>query len=111
MFHPYNNHFVHFGDVLQELSKVTQGPRQVEGGEFAKELDTAKQDSEKAKRLSSLLAYQDLGHGHKVFVIPSENQYTTQVLFRLGFRWSATSWDYVDRLLTAISGFGCFEDK
>ena len=111
VFHPYNNHFVHFGDVLQELSKVTQGPRQVENDEFMKQLDTAKQDSEKAKRLSSLLAYQDLGHGHKVFVIPSENQYTTQVLYRLGFRWSATSWDYVDRLLTAISGFGFFEDK
>ena len=109
VFHPFNNHSVHFGDVLQELSIVTQGPRQVEDDEFNKELEIAKQDPEKAKRLSSLLAYQDMAHGQKVIEIPSENQYTTQVLYRLGFRWSATSWNYVDQMLTAISGFGFFE--
>ncbi len=109
VFHPFNNHSVHFGDVLQELSKVTQGPRQVEEDEFNKELEAAKQDPEKAKRLSSLLAYQDMAHGQKVIEIPSENQYTTQVLYRLGFRWSPTSWNYVDQMLTAISGFGFFE--
>jgi len=109
VFHPFNNHFVHFGDVLQELSNVTQGPRQVEEEDFNKELEAAKQDAEKAKRLSSLLAYQDMAHGQKVIEIPSENQYTTQVLYRLGFRWSATSWDYVERMLSAISGFGFFE--
>ena len=36
------------------------------------------------------------------------NDYTTQVLFRLGFAWSPTSWDYVERMLTAIGGFGFF---
>ena len=109
VFHPFNNHSVHFGDVLQELSKVTREPRQVEEEEFNKELENAKQDPEKAKRLSSLLAYQDMAHGQKVIEIPSENQYTTQVLYRLGFRWSTTSWDYVDQMLTAINGFGFFE--
>jgi len=109
VFHPFNNHFVHFGDVLQELSNVTQGLRQVEEEDFNKELEAAKQDAEKAKRLSSLLAYQDMAHGQKVIEIPSENQYTTQVLYRLGFRWSTTSWDYVERMLSAISGFGFFE--
>ena len=109
VFHPFNNHFVHFGDVLQELSNVTQGPRQVEEEDFNKELEAAKQDAEKAKRLSSLLAYQDMAHGQKVIEIPSENQYTTQVLYRLGFRWSTTSWDYVEQMLSAISGFGFFE--
>ncbi|MBQ6680811.1 MAG: amino acid adenylation domain-containing protein [Prevotella sp.] len=109
VFHPFNNHFVHFGDVLQELSLVTQGPRQVEADEFNNELEAAKQDPEKAKRLSSLLAYQDMAHGQKVIEIPSENQYTTQVLYRLGFRWSPTSWNYVDQMLTAIAGFGFFE--
>ena len=109
VFHPYNNHVVHFGDVLQELSKVTDGPRQVEEDEFNRLMETAKQDPEKVKRLSSLLAYQDMAHGRKVVSIPSDNDYTTQVLYRLGFRWSTTSWDYVERMLTAIGGFGFFE--
>ena len=109
LFHPFNNHTVHFGDVLQELAKVTRGPRQVEDDEFAEQLEAAKQDPEKAKRLSSLLAYQDMAHGQKVVVIPTRNEYTSQVLYRLGFRWSTTSWDYVDQMLAAIAGFGYFE--
>ncbi len=67
------------------------------------------QDPEKAKRLSSLIAYQDMAHGQKAAMIPTDNQYTSQVLYRLGFRWSTTSWDYVDQMLVAISGLGYFD--
>ena len=109
LFHPYNNHYVHFGDVLAELSQVGQAPRQVENDAFNEAMETAKQDPEKAKRLSSLIAYQDMAHGQKAVLIPADNQYTTQVLYRLGFRWSSTSWDYVDQMLKAIAGFGYFE--
>ena len=50
-----------------------------------------------------------MAHGQKAVMIPAENQYTTQVLYRLGFRWSSTSWDYVDQMLKAIAGFGYFD--
>ncbi len=86
-----------------------KAPVQVEGEEFGRVLEEAKQDPEKAKKLSSLLAYQDMAHGKRAVFIGSDNQYTTQVLYRLGFHWSSTSWDYVDRMLTAIGGFGFFE--
>ena len=39
----------------------------------------------------------------------ADNQYISQVLYRLGFHWSPTSWDYVDQMLEAIAGFGYFE--
>ena len=109
LFHPYNNHYVHFGDVLCELSQIGNAPRQVETVAFNEAMEAAKQDPEKAKRLSSLIAYQDMAHGQKAVLIPTENQYTTQVLYRLGFRWSSTSWDYIDQMLEAIAGFGYFE--
>jgi len=109
LFHPFNNHYVHFGDVLCELSQIGNAPSQVENAAFNEAMETAKQDPEKAKRLSSLIAYQDMAHGQKAVLIPTENQYTTQVLYRLGFRWSPTSWDYVDQMLSAISGFGYFD--
>jgi amino acid adenylation domain-containing protein len=109
LFHPYNNHSVHFGDVMAELKQVGKAPVQVETEEFNQALEAAKQDPEKAKKLSSLLAYQDMAHGQKAVFINPENQYTTQVLYRLGFRWSSTSWDYVDQMLETIGGFGYFE--
>lgn len=109
LFHPYNNHAVHFGDVLAELDKVTQSPRQVESDTFNKAMELAKQDPEKAKRLSSLIAYEDMAHGQRAVMIPSDNHYTSQVLYRLGFRWSSTSWDYVDQMFQTIAGLGFFE--
>ena len=110
VFHPYNNHSVFFGDVLAELSKIGGAPRQVEGEAFLQAMEQAKEDPEKAKRLSSLLAYQDMAHGQKSVFIPAKNEYTTQVLYRLGFHWSTTSWDYVDQFLVAIDGMGYFDD-
>ena len=109
LFHPFNDHYVHFGDVLAELAKIGDAPRQVEAEVFNEALEAAKQDPEKAKRLSSLIAYQDMAHGQKAVMIPTDNQYTSQVLYRLGFHWSSTSWDYVDQMLVAIAGFGYFE--
>ncbi len=110
VFHSYNNHSVFFGDVLAELRHIGGAPKQVENDEFVKAMQLAKDDPEKAKRLSSLLAYQDMAHGQITREIEPENDYTTQVLYRLGFHWSTTSWDYVDQFLVAIDGMGYFDD-
>ena len=109
LFHPFNNHNVHFGDVLQELRVLGYEQRQVESSEFEAALEAAKANPEKAKLLSSLLAYQDAAHGQEAYEIPTSNRYTTQVLYRLGFHWSPTSWDYVTQFLRTIDGFGYFE--
>ena len=109
LFHPYNNHSVLFGDVISELSKIGDQPRQIEMEEFTKAMEEAKNNPEKAKRLSSIIAYQDMGRGQATVMVPTVNTYTTQVLYRLGFRWSSTSWDYVDQFLIAIDGLGYFD--
>ena len=109
VFHPYNIHGQFLGDVLSGLSSVGEGVRFVEQEEFAEQMEKAKDDPVKAKQLSSLLAYQDMAHGQKTTDVARDNDYTTQVLYRLGFAWSPTSWDYVERMLTAIGGFGFFD--
>ena len=50
-----------------------------------------------------------MAHGQKTTDVKRDNDYTTQVLYRLGFAWSPTSWDYVERMLTAISSLGFFD--
>jgi len=109
VFHPYNIHTQFLGDVLQGLSTVGEGVRFVEQEDFAAAMDEAKADPQKAHQMSSLLAYQDMAHGQKTVDVNRDNDYTTQVLYRLGFAWSPTSWDYVERMLKAIGGFGFFE--
>ncbi len=109
VFHPYNIHGQFLGDVLTGLTKVTGGIRFVEQEEFNEAMERAKEDPQKAKILSSLLAYQDAAHGQKTYDPARDNDYTTQVLYRLNFAFSPTSWDYVERMLTVIGGFGFFE--
>ncbi len=109
VFHPYNIHGQFLGDVLTGLVSVGEGVRFVEQEEFAQAMDEAKGDPQKAKQMSSLLAYQDMAHGQKTTDVKRDNDYTTQVLYRLGFAWSPTSWDYVERMLTAIGSLGFFD--
>ncbi len=109
VFHPYNIHSQFLGDVLTGLTSITGGIRFVEQEEFQQAMDEAGQDPQKAKQMAALLAYKDMAHGQKTVDVQRDNDYTTQVLYRLGFDWSPTSWDYVERMLTAIGGFGFFE--
>jgi len=109
VFHPYNIHGQFLGDVLSGLTSVTDGIHFVEQEEFQQAMEEASQDSQKAKQMAALLAYKDMAHGQKTADVQRDNDYTTQVLYRLGFNWSPTSWDYVERMLTAIGGFGFFE--
>ena len=109
VFHPYNNHSVLLGDVLSELKCVGDGVRFVELAEFSAALKQAEEDPQKAKQLASMLAYQNMAGGQKSADVARRNSYTMQVLYRLGYHWSATSWDYIDQFLSAISGFGFFE--
>ena len=109
VFQPFNNHTELLGDVLRLMSKVGNEIRFVEADQFEQTIAVAGQDPEKAKLLSAMLAYQDMVHGQKAVFVERDNRYTCSVLHRLGFRWSDTSWDYVERMLTAIAGFGFFE--
>ena len=109
VFHPYNIHGQFLGDVLTGLTTVGDGVSFVEQEEFAEAMERAKDDPVKAKQMSSLLAYQDMAHGQKTADVKRDNDYTTQVLYRLGFAWSPTSWDYVERMLTAIGTLGFFD--
>ena len=109
LFHSYNNHTQFLGDVLSGFNNLGTDIRLVEDEEYNATMESAGNDPQKAKTLSSLLAYQDMAHGMKVSEVAVSNPYTTQVLYRLGFKWSPTTWDYVDRMLSAISGLGFFD--
>jgi len=109
VFHPYNIHGQFLGDVLMGLRTVGEGVHFVEQEEFAAAMDRAKEDPQMANQMASLLAYQDMAHGQKTTDVKRDNDYTTQVLYRLNFAWSPTSWDYVERMLTAIGSLGFFD--
>ena len=81
----------------------------VERDEFAHVLHDAEADPEKARVLTSMLAYARKSTGKPAVVPQAGNAYTMQVLYRMGFRWDQTSNVYVERFLDALEGFGFFD--
>ena len=108
VFHPCNNHILPLGDVLAGLDIIGIHVEPVEREEFEKRIQQLMEDDSKAQILQPLLAYNENG-GHDVRFIGHTSKYTCQVLYRLGYRWPITSWDYVERFIKAIDGFNFFE--
>ena len=109
VFQPFNNHTDLLGDILAGFEKIGKSIRYVEEDEFQQAILEASKDPKKASLMSAILAYQDMTHGQKAVTIERDNRYTSAVLLRLGFHWSAPDSAYVNRMLTAISQLGFFD--
>ena len=110
VFQPFNNHTDLLGDILAGFEKIGKSIRYVEEDAFQQAILEASKDPKKASLMSALLAYQDMTHGQKAVTIERNNRYTSAILLRLGFHWSAPDSAYVNRMLTAISQLGFFDD-
>ena len=109
VFHPYNNHYVPLGDIILQMRRMGMKIELMEDDAFEAALQKAKDDPVKARVLTTLLAYENMDAGKKIEMIETENEFTTQALYRLGFEWSMTSRAYMNRFLEALDGLGFFE--
>lgn len=109
VFHPFNNHTLIMGDLYAEMDKMGLHSEPAETEDYEKALELAEQDPEKAKILSSMIAYQNMAHGQKTFTVGKSNAYTMQVLYRMGFKWPVTSLDFMKRFINALRGLGFFD--
>lgn len=108
IFHPYNNHYVPLGDIILQMRRMGMQIKLSEDAEFERALKKAKQDPVKARLLTTLLAYENMDDSKKIEMVATDNGYTTQILYRMGFEWSMTSRAYMNQFLDAIDGLGFF---
>ena len=111
VFHPYNNHSIYMGDIIYAMKEYGMDITLSEDEEYERALEEAKRDPEKAKVLSSMIAYQNMGHGKRTTGIAKENDYTMKVLYRMGYHWPTTSREYVGKLVDALDGLGFFSER
>ena len=109
VFQPYNTHTRLLGDVLTGLKKIGTDLRLVENEEFNAIMQKEALDPKKAALLTAMLAYQDMANGQPAQETDRDNAYTSQVLLRLGFRWTELDSDYFDKIFIAISQLGFFD--
>ena len=104
VFHPYNTHRQFMSDILTGFAEAGITLKRVEPEEFQRTLESVMENPDLVTLLRPLMAY-DMGTGHKTRWIESTNDYTTQVLYRLGFQWPPTAADYVHRFVNNIKSF------
>jgi len=109
IFHPYNNHFVPLGDIILQMRAMGMDIALAEDAAFDAAIREAQDDPARMKTLTTLVAYANMDPDKEVEAIPVDNEYTTQVLYRLGFQWPMTSRAYMERFLSALAGFGYFD--
>ena len=109
VFQPYNTHTRLLGNVLQVLDKLGTKMQFVEPEAFGMAIQQAALDPQKAPLLTTMLAYQNIAHGQPTQIVDRNNEYTSQVLLRLGFQWTEPDNEYIGRMLTAISQLGFFD--
>lgn len=107
IFHPYNDHHIFMSDVLAALVQSGVALKPVEREEYDKAYKEAMLNRDKAKHLNSMIAYQE--HGKRVVPIKTTNSYTSQTLFRLGFKWPITSTEYLKNFFANMIGLGFFD--
>ena len=108
VFHPSNTHHQFLSDILTGFAKAGITIRRVENEEFQQALEKMMENPDLVTILRPLMAY-DMGTGHQTRWIEATNDYTTQVLYRLGFQWPPTAADYVHRFVDTIVGFDFFD--
>ena len=109
VFHVSNNHLLPMDDILSRLHKDDGSPLDyLEMDEFVRRMDAAGTDPEKARVLSSIIAYNQAEGQTQLVENLAESTFTMNVLHRLGFRWNETSSNYVDMIFKMLDSFRFF---
>ena len=108
VFHPCNTHRQFLSDILMGFALSGLSLRRVEMPEFQQALGRMMENPDLVTLLRPLMAY-NVNSKHTMRWIESNNDYTTQVLYRMGFQWPPTAADYVHRFVDTIVGFDYFK--
>ena len=75
---------------------------------FLQMLNAAAEDPRMSDAVGGLIAYANSEQSVDRRILDSSLRYTTEALFRLGFKWPITSPDYLRNMIDALDGLGMF---
>lgn len=95
LFHTYNNHSIYIADIIEIMNSVGLNISGAEDDEFEMAFYKAMEDESKQKAISGLITDLDLKESKDHAHISVVNNYTIQILFRLGYKWPLISDEYL----------------
>ena len=107
VFHPYNCYPLDMGAVMGAMNRHGFDVDWVSRAEFAATVDAMRNDPSRASELQGILHY--TGHLLKgLRITPAPNDWTTTVLYRLGFRWRPADDGYLASFLKMLDELAVF---
>ena len=107
VFHPYNCYPLDMGAVMGAMNRRGFDVDWVSREDFAAHVDAMRNDPSRASELQGILHY--TGHLLKgLRITPAPNDWTTTVLYRLGFRWKPADDTYLANFLEMLDGLAVF---
>ncbi|MBQ1678315.1 MAG: amino acid adenylation domain-containing protein [Oscillospiraceae bacterium] len=104
VFHPINNHTVTFADILYAMRAYGFDMETVEDEEFAQRMAQA------GSAGGALIAYESKEGAERRYILGADCDFTTNALYRLGFKWPVTGETYIVQMLKALDELEMFEE-
>ena len=108
VFHSFNSHTVQMGDVVDAMDLAGLHMDKVDDKDFDKSLKEAMTDAKKSMIVSTLLNYNSSDNLSHEF-IQGDPTFTVKALYRLGYRWPITDFNYLITAIKALDSLGFFE--
>lgn len=96
-------------DVVYEMRARGFDIQIVPGCQFIDMVNAYAAKHETSDAVSGLIAYTSHNEG-ELYTIDYDNAFTTEVLYRLGFKWNITDNGYLAKAMEALKGLNFFED-
>ncbi len=109
IFHACNNHRIFMSDVIYEMRNRGFDIKIVSDNEFIETVNAYAAEHETSDAVSGLIAYTSRNE-EDIYTIDYENAFTTEVLYRLGFKWNIADNKYLANAIGALDGLKFFDD-
>ena len=110
VFNMYNNHSITMADLIGAICDYGYQIDAVPEAQFQQILTDAASHSEQSGAVLSLVAY-DNRKGENLIPVEANNRFTTNVLYRLNFRWPIIDDAYLSKVIWALDTLGFFSEN
>ena len=109
VYHACNSHRIYMSDVIYAMRNHGFKIKVVSDEEFEKLVSEYSSSHEGSDAVSGLIAYTSRGTT-KIYELDFVNDFTTQILYRLRFKWPITDDAYLESAIKALDNLDFFED-
>ncbi|RMZ59361.1 amino acid adenylation domain-containing protein [Chryseobacterium nematophagum] len=108
IFHPYNNYQIDMAVIVKSFNDYGYKIDVTSNNIFSARISEMMGNPDEAVYLQGLIHFGKLNEG--LSIVEPVNNYTTNVLYRLGFYWNQPNANYIYTLIEMLDGLGFFDD-